>query len=178
MAAEPRRAETDRIAEARRGDPEALAALYRQYGDDIMGVAFRLTGSRADAEDVLHDVFLGLPEALARYEERGNLRAWLRQVAARVALMRLRAGRRKREVPLETVPELRDEAQAEPETPLAVARALARLPPGMRAVFVLKVVEGYSHAEIGDLLGISVKASEVRLTRALKALRKQLERSR
>src|SRR5437016_10390452 len=88
------------IQRAREGRADALSELYARFGQTLMALAFRLTGSRADAEDVLHDVFVGLPEALSRYEERGSLAAWLRRITARAALMRLRRGRRRREVAL------------------------------------------------------------------------------
>src|SRR2546428_14122685 len=93
----------DIVAAARRGDPPALAALYRAHGAAVFRLAYRLTGTREDAEDVVHDVFVGLPEALLRYEERGRLESWLKRVAARVALMRLRQRGRRREVALEAV---------------------------------------------------------------------------
>src|SRR5260370_19324309 len=86
---------------ARGGSPEALAALYRAHGVALYRLAYRVTGTREDAEDVLHDVFVGLPEALARYEERGNLAGWLKRVTARVALGRVRSRKRRGEVPPE-----------------------------------------------------------------------------
>src|SRR5437773_10141551 len=100
------------IAEARAGGPEALAALYLEHGAALFRLAYRLTGSREDAEDVVHDVFVGLPEALERYEERGRLGAWLRRVTARVALMRQRKWQRRRETTLDGAAEV----GAPPET--------------------------------------------------------------
>src|SRR2546427_5561825 len=89
------------IAEARAGGPEALAALYLEHGAALFRLAYRLVGAREDAEDVVHDVFVGLPEALQRYEERGSFAGWLKRVTARVALMRLRSRSRRREGALE-----------------------------------------------------------------------------
>lgn len=77
----------------RAGDPESLAALYREHGRTLYRLAYRLTGTQEDAEDVVHDVFVGLPEALAHYEERGKFTSWLKRVTARVALIRLRGER-------------------------------------------------------------------------------------
>jgi RNA polymerase sigma-70 factor (ECF subfamily) len=127
-----------------------------------------------DAEDVLHDVFLGLPEALARYQERGAFPAWLRRVTARVALTRLRVARRRREVSLDAAV---GSGKAVPDDLVArgdLERAIAKLPASLRAVFVLKEVEGLSHAEVAGTLGIRVGTSEVRLHRALKRLRRDL----
>src|SRR2546426_12014227 len=74
------------IDAARTGDPEALASLYRTHGAVLYRLAYRLTGTAQDAEDVVHDVFVGLPKALGRYEERGSFASWLKRVTARVAL--------------------------------------------------------------------------------------------
>ena len=167
------------VARARAGSGDALGALYARHAAAVMSLAYRLCGSAADAEDVLHDVFLGLPEALRRYDERGSFTAWLRRVAARTALTRLRAQGRRREVPLDAHGEWPREAEAESfGDRSAVERALAALPSTLRAVVVLKEMEGYSHAEIGALLGISAGASEVRLCRALKLLRRAMGDSR
>jgi RNA polymerase sigma-70 factor, ECF subfamily len=158
------------IADARQGRPEALAALYHRHARDLFAVAFRLLQSTADAEDVVHDVFVGLPEALRRYEERGALAAWLKTITARVALARLRSAR-----PSTNLEDLQVAApEREPEARLALERAVRTLTPSLRAVLVLKEIEGFSHREIAAMLGISVGASEVRLHRALKALRARL----
>ena len=151
-------------------DADVIADLYRRHASALMAVAYRLLMSRADAEDVVHDVFVGLPEALRRYEERGNMEAWLKRIAARVALGRLRA---RREVLLDAPPE-RPARSVDPASRLDVERALATLSPSLRAVLVLKEVEGFTHAEIAAMLGISVGASEVRLHRALRQLRQLL----
>jgi RNA polymerase sigma factor (sigma-70 family) len=92
--------ESEAVVRARLGEAEALAALYHRHGQQLFGLAWWLTGSHADAEDVVQDLFVGLPEALRRYEERGRLEAWLRAVVVRLVLMRKRAERRRREVVL------------------------------------------------------------------------------
>jgi RNA polymerase sigma-70 factor (ECF subfamily) len=164
------------IEGARAGDPAALASLYRAYGAVLYRLAYRLTGTAQDAEDVVHDVFVGLPEALGQYEERGSFAGWLKRVTARVALMRLRTRTRRREVALDaTLPSADRPADVESE---ALQAAIDTLPDVLRSVLVLKEVEGYSHAEVGELLGISEGASRVRLNRALKRLRKTLENGR
>jgi RNA polymerase sigma-70 factor, ECF subfamily len=161
-------------ARARVGDSDALASLYRRHADGLLAIAHRLTLSVADAEDVVQDLFVGLPEALGRYEERGQLGAWLRRIAVRLALMRLRGGRRRREVGLDTWHEpILHPPETEGED--ALLRAVAALPVDLRAVFVLREVEGYSHQEIGEMLGIRRGTSEVRLYRAIRRLRRQLK---
>jgi RNA polymerase sigma-70 factor, ECF subfamily len=168
-------ARADLVARTRSGDVAALTELYERYGNTLMALAYRLTGSEHDAEDVLHDVFLGLPEALAKYAERGSFESWIKRVTARVALTKLRARRREREVDLTDVHIAPESAAMHRLTDLvAVQRAIDALPDSLRVVFVLREVEGYSHAEIAALLDISTNASEVRLHRAIRALRQTL----
>lgn len=164
------------IDAVRAGTPEALAALYREHGSALYRLAYRLTGTREDAEDVVHDVFVGLPEALAQYEERGKFTSWLKRVTARVALSRLRNRKRRREVSLD----LGDQGpspSANPDT-VALELAVSGLPDRLRAVVMLREVEGYSHREVAELLGISVGASRVRAARGLARLRRALENDR
>lgn len=159
---------------ARDGSADALGSIYVRHAEMLHRLAFRLLGSAQDAEDLVQDLFVGLPEALHRYEERGRLDAWLRTIATRAALMRLRAARRfvdaTAEEPLARTPE--DGLAAR----VTLEHALARLSDALRVVFVLKEVEGYSHAEISNLLGIKAATSEVRLYRAIRALRAMLRR--
>ena len=160
------------VTRIRAGHVDAIAELYERVGGELGALAQRLTGSRQDAEDVVHDVFLGLPEALKRYDERGQFDAWLRRVTARVALTRIRSGQRRRERGLGT------ELQHAPtalslDDKVTLATAIDALPDTLRAIIVLKMIEGYSHEEIATLLGITPRASEQRLHRAVKALRTQ-----
>ena len=157
-------------AAAASGSPIAIAELYGRYGPALYRLAYRLTGTREDAEDVVHDVFVGLPEALERYEERGRVDAWLKRITARVALMRLRSGRRRPVMRLENA----EIPAVSGEPPIDLQAAVDALPIKLRSVLVLKEIEGYSHAEIADLLDISAVTSRVRLLRAMAKLRQIL----
>lgn len=162
----------ERIQLARTEDRDVIAALYEAYADLLFRVAFRLTGSWADSQDVAHEVFLGLPEALGTYEGRGTFEGWLVQLATRTALMKRR---RRREVPYESVSW--SAGQVAPHAAvdrLALDEAIGVLPDEQRAVFVLKILEGYSHEEIAGMLGISNGASRGRLFRAIRTLRRLL----
>ncbi|MFQ5891036.1 MAG: RNA polymerase sigma factor [Gemmatimonadota bacterium] len=160
------------LADVRAGDREALSRLYRQYGDTVYRVAYRLTESSADAQDVTQDVFIALPEAIGSVRSPQSFEQWLKTVAVRTALMKLRWRRRRREVQLSTVGQL----AAHPLfrggiDRLSLERAMGQLPENLRSVFVLKEIEGFSHREIAEILGISQRASESRLHRAREKLR-------
>lgn len=150
------------------GDRSALDSLFRRYSAELLRLASGLTSNTADAEDVVQDVFVGLSLALRRYEDRGTFRAWLRAVTVRTALMVRRRHASRRQAPLD---EAHPATSGDSLAALALRDALVRLPEPLRDVFVLKVSEGYSHAEIAELLGIRSGTSEVRLFRAVRRLR-------
>lgn len=162
------------LTAVRSGDAHALASVYREHASAMLMLAYRLTASRADAEDVVHDVFVALPESLARYEERGQFRAWLMRVTARMALMRQR---RTRQDEHEFPPDVAAPAATDrdPVAAQRIHRALEQLTPALRHVFVLRVLYDHSHADIAAMLGTTVNTSEVRLHRAVQQLRVLLE---
>lgn len=164
------------IASARHGSPTALGMLYRWFAPDLLRLATRLLASHADAEDVVHDLFVGLPEHLARYDERGRVRAWLRATTVGMVRMRVRKETRRADVLAREVTVPQSVTGADPATRLALEQAVNALPESLRLVFVLKQWEGYSHDEIATLLNISAGAARVRHSRALDTLRSHLDR--
>ena len=167
------------MSRLRRGEPEALREVYERYADDVYRIALRLTGSSADAYDVTHDVFLGLPEATQRYDPERSFAAWLRGVTVRTAQMSIRAVGRRREVDLSAlagraVGSSRDVTVNR----LTLERALDQLSPALRSVIVLRELEGLSYAEVADLLGIKESAVAVRLHRARRRLKEILRGNR
>ncbi len=161
------------IRQTAAGAPEGIAGLYRLYARHLLRLSQRLTGSRHDAEDIVHDLFLGLPEAIRSFENRGSFDGWLKRVTSRMALMRIRTARRRREATLDERQSVApDRLSAEDQSDLE--RHIAALPLALRAVLVLRQIEGYSHEEIAALLGITSGASRVRFNRAMKRLRQQM----
>lgn len=161
----------DVLARASSGSTDALAELFHEFSAQVHRVAFRLTLSADEAEDVVQDVFVGLPEALGAFSGSGSFDSWLRAVTLRTALMRLRTGRRRDAVAIRAGDSARTSAPDAVVDRLAIETALAALPQDLRTVFVLRDVEGYTHAEIARMLGIRAGTSEVRLHRARRRLR-------
>lgn len=160
------------IKRARAGEPDAIALLYDEFGPTVYRIGYRLMKSEADAEDVVQDVFLGIARALQTFEGRGSFEGWMKRVAIRVALMKLRRNRQRNEVSLDRW--LMATPSCEAPTPtlrVALEDALRALPDSLRTVFVLKEVEGYPHSEIAQMLGVTVEVSKVRLFRARRKLR-------
>jgi RNA polymerase sigma-70 factor (ECF subfamily) len=152
---------------------DALEKIYRDHGVALFQLARRITGAQADAEDVIHDLFVGLPELLQRYEDRGQLLPWLRGITVRMALGSLRRERRRHRFLAGADQD--EPPAADPWNAIDLERAVERLPPPLRTVFVLRHLEGYSHGEIAELLDTTAGAIRVRHLRALKRLRAILE---
>jgi RNA polymerase sigma-70 factor (ECF subfamily) len=169
--------ESDDLARRiRAGSGEALEELYRAAGARLHALAWRLTLNRADAEDAVHDLFVGLPRALERYRERGSFEGWLKRLLVRTALMR-RRGEGRRAAREGAYAWEADHGASGPASGAdgEAERLLAALPEGLRAVVVLRELEGMSHAEIARALGISEVTSRVRLVRGLERLRRKLK---
>ncbi len=154
----------------------ALDELYARYAGKLLRLSLHLLGSLDEAEDVLQDVFIGLPLAMRRYEERGAFAQWLRQLTARTALMHLRSRSRRSAESLDG--DAAGQLAAKPvdvDERIDLQAAIASLPDVLRVVFVLSQVEQLPHAEIAAMLGLRRGTSEVRLHRAIKRLRHILE---
>lgn len=170
-------ASMDDLARATRdGDLAALGVLYDRAAPALFRTLLRVTDSPADAEDVLHDVFVGLPEALRSYSEFGRFEAWLARVAVRHAMMSRRARMRRREDDLDRAAPVASPSDAlrsvdDASEHAGLHAAVRALPDTLRHVLLLRQVEGFSHHEIADALGISVANSRTRLARAIDALR-------
>ena len=146
------------------------AALAEQYAGMLYRLAYARTGSRADAEDVMQEVFVRLLKARPDFADREHAKAWLLRVAANCANDLFRAPWRRREEPIsEFLP-----APEEPE-PGGVVEAVLALPPKYRAAVHLYYYEDLSVAEIAGILGKSEGAVKSRLFRARALLREWME---
>ncbi len=177
MTKQPPLAQPDFVERLRAGKTDALAQAYDLYAPTVYQIGYRLLGEAADAEDLVQDVFVGLSRAVRTFEGRGTFDGWLRRVATRTALMKLRQHQvRRRILWRERARITRFETEAPMAERLDLEEALRHLDPSLRAVFVLKDMEGHTHEEIAELLGISVGAARVRLHRARRKLRQYLGR--
>jgi RNA polymerase sigma factor (sigma-70 family) len=156
----------------RRREEASFLSLYRRHTPALFGLAVRLcAGERSDAEEILQEAWVRAAQALALFRWSSSLRTWLSGIV--VNGWREHARARRRDVPLEGEP-----SAAGHEVPVAaridLAQAVGDLPDGFRAVVVLHDVEGFTHEEIGRLLGIEAGTSKSQLARAREALRRRL----
>ncbi len=167
--------ETELLRGCQRGEALAQRTLYERYAPQMLSICRRYLPD-AEAEDALLQGFARIFDRIGTFREEGSLEGWLRRVIVNEALGTLR---RRPSAPLPLTLEYADEMpeQAWPDHQLAaddLLRLLQRLPDGYRAVFNLYALEGYSHAEIAELLGISPGTSKSQLSRARAWLQQQL----
>ncbi len=166
------------LTRARRGDVDALEAVYHTYSAAVFSLASRLCGSTEDGEEVLQETFLEVVRTVGSFRGDGAFGAWLRRVTVSKVLMHQR---RRRSQP----PQVRMVEPAEVECSASdhrlsgrlearfdVERALHGLPQTTRMVLWLHEVEGMTHAEIAQLLGRSVSFSKSQLSRGYDRLRR------
>jgi RNA polymerase sigma factor (sigma-70 family) len=169
--------EPELIERARRGDRAAQAALYERFAPMVYTLARRVLASPAAAEDVLHDTFIDVIGKLASFRGESEVGFWIRRIAVNRCLMLLRSGWNARRAGEEPDDALLIETPAliSPERALDLEQALEALPDVARAVVWLHDVEGYTHREIGQMMGRTTSFSKSQLARAHERLRALLE---
>lgn len=188
-------ASTPLVLRCRTGDRRAQAELYRLYAKAMLNVSFRITNSQEEAEDVLQEAFLSAFRDIHAYKGESSFGAWLKRIVINRSLNRVQA-RRLTLVRLDDTD--RDFADDDEVAEAAGAwawlrdydgddtdrrvqelrRAMQQLPDGYREVLTLYLLEGYDHAEIGEILGITESTSKSQYSRARKRLLEIVERTR
>lgn len=156
-------------------DRRAQKDLYNRYKDAMYTIAYRITGSFEEAEEVLQDAFLSIFRNLGQFRKESTLGAWIKTIVTRTALKKI-----KKKVYFDPI---EDHHQREDFIDWGgsnldidyLERAINQLPEGYRAVFVLVEIEGYPHKEIAQMLNISEGTSKSQLFHAKKKLRTLLE---
>jgi len=172
-------AETELIERCRRNEPGAFEQLYRDHSTRVYSLTCRLSGSASEGEDLAQEVFVQVYRKLGSFRGDAALGTWIYRLATNLCLDHLRRRRvpgRETEPLDESMPPV---ARTRPLTADAMdlERAIARLPEGYRAAFVLHDVEGFNHHEIGTILGIAEGTSKSQVHKARLKLREYLTRT-
>jgi RNA polymerase sigma factor (sigma-70 family) len=168
------------VTRARAGALDAQEAIYRAFQQPVRTLARRLVTRPAVADELAQDVFIEVLQSLGQFDSRGSFAGWVRTITVRKCLMHLRSPWQRG---LRWVEALTDDDhgtlpaadETSPAAMLDLERALARLGDTARTVVWLHDVEGYTHAEIGALLGGTASLSKSQLARAHARLRDLLE---
>ena len=169
--------DTQLVARAVAGDAAAQRELYEAHVDRVYRLAYRLAGDDELARDFTQEAFIRAFDRLPSFRGDSAFSTWLYAIAMSVALNGLRGVRRlrTREVALEGAESLgHTPRRADPDLRDRLYRAIDDLPTGYRTVFVMHDMEGYTHEEIGEVLGIQAGTSKAQLFRARAKLREAL----
>ena len=157
------------IKDCLKGRAAAQRQLYDNYAPAMLGVCYRYTKSLQDAEDVMQNGFVRVFKFLNQYKEEGELGAWIRRIMVNTALNYLKKSKKYQHDLLFDTVELHVITNDNPEVLLnakELAELIRQLPTGYQAIFNLHAIEGFSHVEIGQMLGISENTSRSQYMRA------------
>lgn len=164
----------DLLTRAKAGDRAAHADLYTLHAGSVFTLARRMLASKALAEDVLQETFVEVLCKIEGFRGEAEVGTWIKRIAINKCLMHVRSSWISRRGTFRAEPacELRSPAL---DDQMALERALDRVPDVARAVVWLHDVEGYTHAEIGRMMGRTASFSKSQLARAHQRLRALLE---
>ncbi len=178
--------DVDLLDRYRDGETSVFEELYRRHATRLYNLAYRMSGTAADAEDLLQEVFLQAFRKLPTFRGESALGTWLYRLALNLCLDHVRS-RQARTGKL--TDSLDDEDAAVPPVKarepadlvvdrMDLERAIAELPPSYRAAFILHDVQGFEHHEVADLLAIAEGSSKSLVHKARLRLRTLLGRRR
>lgn len=180
-AADVRTADLELAARCQDGETGAFEELYRQHAGRLYNLVLRMTASAQEAEDLLQDVFLQAHRKLGSFRGESSLATWLYRLAMNQCLdyLRTRQVKMRRFIDSLDAETTAEPAARQPTVPLAISRmdlerAIAHLPEGCRAAFLLHDVEGFEHQEIAQILGVAVGTSKSQVHKARTRLREML----
>ena len=176
------------LARIRAGDQTACDDCIREHSPGVYRLALRLMKNTAEAEDVVQEAFLSAFKGIDQFDGRSGIQTWLYRIAYNTALMRLR--RRPESLPVDELIEpeegaavpralidrcsLAQQELEKAEIRAEIRRAIAELPPRMRAVLVMRDLDELSTEATAQALGVSVEAVKTRLHRARQLLKDRL----
>jgi RNA polymerase sigma-70 factor (ECF subfamily) len=173
---------SDDVTLAANGDRRAFERIYRANVDRIFSLCVRMVGDRAKAEELTQDAFVRAWEKLGTFRGDSQFSTWLHRLAVNVVLNDREAEGRRRDRHDDAVEDLDTISYGDvrplpvPGLSLDLEQAIAALPPGAKKVFVLHDIEGYTHEEIAESLGVTAGGCKAQLHRARMLLRRMLTR--
>lgn len=166
------------IKSCKQGDRAAQKTLYDRLAPRMFPLCIRYIGDRTTAEDVLQDGFITLFTRLESYKGEGSFEGWARRIFVTTALMSLRKkDALKMSDELEAVRGMKADTTSQMENIgyKELMQLVMTLPPGFRTVFNMYAIEGYSHKEIAEMLGITESTSRTQFSRARTWLQSKIQ---
>ncbi|HEY1046697.1 MAG TPA: sigma-70 family RNA polymerase sigma factor [Bacteroidia bacterium] len=168
--------EEDLIKGCLKEDRECQRELYKRFSGKMMAVCMRYAGNRMEAEDMLQDAFIKVFDNIGKFKNEGSLEGWVRRIVVNTAINKIRANK----VRFEELGEENDgflhhdkniiDRMSEKD----ILKLISEMPQGYKYVFNMYAIEGLSHKEIADNLGIEEASSRSQYAKAKKYLQQQL----
>ncbi|QNJ97438.1 RNA polymerase sigma factor [Constantimarinum furrinae] len=163
------------IIQCKRQDATAQGELYKRYSGTLFSICLKYSPNYVEAEDNLQDSFLTIFKRIEQYEGKGSFEGWIKRITVNTALQKYR---KKRDFEInneEQIEDANEEVEAE-NVPLDfLLKIVQELPARYRLIFNMYVLDGYTHKEIGELLGISDGTSKSNLARGRAILKAKIE---
>lgn len=168
--------EAEVVTACARGERWAQKILYEAHFQMLLPVCGRYAGDSSEAMDLLHEAFIKIFKNIGRYEPNTSLGGWMRRLTVNTCIDTYRKEVRRRTEDIDTTFDLSsDEADAVSQcTEREILAAVQQLSPVYRTIFNLYAIEGFSHREIGDQLGITESTSRSNLVKARQRLKQLL----
>lgn len=160
------------------GDPEAFEDLFRQYQGAVYAWIVRIVRDRGIAEDLTVETFWRIYKSRNRFTPDGNFGAWAYRIATNLALGHVRRARLEEELPEDMVEAKSPDSAVQSETTGQIRRAFQRLPAKLQITVTMALIEERPYPEIAEALGVPLGTVKSRVFRAVRILRKQLQRLR
>jgi RNA polymerase sigma factor (sigma-70 family) len=165
------------VKNCKAGERKSHELLYKQFASKMLGVCMRYATDRMEAEDMLQNGFIRVFQKMDDFRGDGSFEGWMRRIMVHSSIEYYRKHHK-----LLKVVDIEGEGIEQSVNPIAIANLDAKdlmtliqqLSPGYRMVFNLYAIEGYSHREIGEIMGISEGASKSQLSRARTILKEQI----
>ncbi|HEV8083287.1 MAG TPA: RNA polymerase sigma factor [Chitinophagaceae bacterium] len=152
--------------------------LYQKYSSKMYGVCLRYSGNIEDANDLLQEGFIKIFKNLIKFRGEGSFEGWIRRIFVNTSIEHFR-----KKVKLYNVTEVQENTIEDDDLNILdtlaekdIISLVNELSPGYKTVFNMHVIEGYSHKEIADILGINEGTSKSQLARAKGVLKKSVEK--
>ncbi len=178
--------EEELILRCQKNDHTAFKELYEKYAGKMMAIAARYCNTTFEAEDLLQEIFINVFRKIKNYKHKGSFEGWLRRMVVNLSINHYhRTAKQRNQVEISNENESLSEWESghyeeiiSRLSEIEIIETVQKLPEGYRMVFNLYEIEGYSHKEIADQMGISEGTSKSQLFKAKKMLQSMITQNK
>ncbi len=164
------------IQKCKKNDTKAQSDLYKLFSSKLFALCLKYSRNYAEAEDNLQDAFVTIFKKISQYKNKGSFEGWLKRIVVNTALQRYRSKGVFDIVNEEHIEDVSIEVENDTIDIDFLLNSIQELPDRYRLVFNLYVLDGYSHKEIGEILGIATGTTKSNLSRARMILKNKVEK--